>query len=60
MGRRKTPLEVQADKDLKRITKTVRMDKELSRFGRKVPGGMMWTVGDLQRFLRRKEKKRKR
>lgn len=62
MRRRKytTPLELEIGRTFENLERTARMDRELSKYGRKVPMGMVWTVSDLQRFFRDKLRKKKR
>jgi len=58
---KKTPLEIQVEKQLNIAEEQAKMDKKLAKYGHKVQGGMLWTVGDLQRFFRDTiKKKRKR
>ena len=40
-------------------TKTVKMQRELNKFGTKIPAGRVWTVGDMQSFFARQKKGRK-
>ena len=50
----KTPIEDFAKKQLAEAKKTAKMDTELAKYGKPTGGsskGMVWTVGDMQRFF---------
>jgi len=56
----KTPLEEQIERGIKELEKSHKMQKELDKYGRDVPAGKMWTVGDMQSYFREKDAKKRR
>jgi len=54
-----TPSERLLKKKLKEMDATKKMDKDLAKYGRKVQGGMVWTVGDMQRYFAKKRRRKK-
>jgi len=59
----KTPSEIYIERGIKELEKSHKMQKELDKYGRDVPAGKMWTVGDMQAYFRdfdaKKRKRRK-
>lgn len=54
---KKTPFEEYIKNKEVEFEKTAKLQSELNKYGKKTPsGGMVWTVGDMQRFFARKKK----
>ncbi len=51
MTTHKTPFEEIVEGQIKNLEKTAKMEKGLRKYGKKIPGGHVWTVGDLCNFL---------
>jgi len=59
MPQKKTPSERCLEKQAKVLTEQQKMKENLAKFGRKVPAGRMWTLGDMQKFFKSGEKEKK-
>ena len=56
----KTPSEIYIERGIKELQKSHKMQKDLDKYGRDVPAGKMWTVGDMQNYFRDQDKKKRR
>lgn len=54
-----TPIEEYIKKQLKEAQETEKMQSDLNKYGRKVPAGHMWTVGDMQKYFKDSKKRRR-
>lgn len=52
----KTPIEEHMERGIKELERSRRMQKDLDKFGRDVPAGKMWTVGDMQNYFRKRKR----
>jgi hypothetical protein len=61
MTKFRTPYEEYVEEQIKVTKATAKMDKDLSKFGKPTGGsskGMVWTVGDMQRYFESVKKKK--
>lgn len=56
--RGRTPLEVDAEKKMRELERTAKMETQLRSYGRETPGGYMMTKGDLVRYFRDYDKRK--